>query len=137
MHSCWVDRPPNEVVIGGLEYVVEASAPAKCSRPCDKEVVRRKTQFNQLRIPAYKQDSILEKVKGQHYQLACGTCFEATQGAPLMQGVSHPNEYFRESRKLRLGGEGGKENMAPKTPGPAGARTPPPRTPNLAAPMET
>ena len=97
-----------------------------------------RTQFNQLRIPAYKQDGILEKVKGQHYQLACGSCFEATQGSPLMQGVSHPNEYFRESRKLRLGGEEAKEEaLPPKTPGPAGARPPPPRTPNPATPMET
>jgi DNA primase large subunit len=97
-----------------------------------------RTQFNQLRIPAYKQDGILEKVKGQHYQLACGSCFEATQGSPLMQGVSHPNEYFRESRKLRLGGEEATEEaLPPKTPGPAGARPPPPRTPNPATPMET
>ena len=97
-----------------------------------------RTQFNQLRIPAYKQDAILEKVKGQHYQLACGGCFEATQGAPLVEGVSHPVSYFKESRKLHLGeGEVKDEGLPPKTPGPAGARPAAPKTPVPGTPMET
>ena len=34
------------------------------------------------------------------HQLACAKYFEVTHRAPLMSGVTHPNQYFEESMKI-------------------------------------
>ena len=48
---------------------------------------------------------IVDKVKGQHYQIACGKYFEAKhKGSTLIEtelgGISHPNQYFEQSAKF-------------------------------------
>ena len=48
---------------------------------------------------------IVEKVKGQHYQIACGKYFEAKhKGSTLIEtelgGISHPNQFFEQSAKF-------------------------------------
>ena len=48
---------------------------------------------------------ILDKVRGQHYQVACGKFFEARhKGSTLIEtdlgGINHPNQYFEESQKF-------------------------------------
>jgi DNA primase large subunit len=48
---------------------------------------------------------IMDKVRGQHYQVACGKYFEAKhKGSTVIEtelgGISHPNQYFEESMKF-------------------------------------
>jgi len=48
---------------------------------------------------------ILDKVRGQHFQVACGKYFEAKhKGTTLIEtemgGIVHPNQYFEESIKF-------------------------------------
>ena len=48
---------------------------------------------------------IVEKVKGQHFQIACGKYFEAKhKGSTLIEtelgGISHPNQFFEQSSKF-------------------------------------
>lgn len=56
--------------------------------------------LSRMSIKPAKVNEIVEKAKGQHYQLACGMTFEAThEGKTIDAGVQHPNQYFQESRK--------------------------------------
>ena len=48
---------------------------------------------------------IIDKVKGHHYQVACGKYFEAKhKGTTLIEtelgGIEHPNQYFEQSVKF-------------------------------------
>jgi DNA primase large subunit len=77
-----------------------------------------------MQIKPAKVNEIVDKAKGQHYQLACGMTFEAThEGKTIDAGVQHPNQYFSESRKA-LGYSKGEEGegvvspeKVPVTPG--------------------
>ena len=77
-----------------------------------------------MQIKPNKVNEIVDKAKGQHYQLACGMTFEAThEGKTIDAGVQHPNQYFSESRKA-LGYSKGEEGegvvspeKVPVTPG--------------------
>ena len=45
---------------------------------------------------------IIESLKGGHYQVACTRYFEAThkrEVESIQSSISHPNQYFEESRK--------------------------------------
>eukprot|EP00730_Choanoeca_flexa_P013220 TRINITY_DN5091_c0_g1_i2.p1 TRINITY_DN5091_c0_g1~~TRINITY_DN5091_c0_g1_i2.p1 ORF type:complete len:510 (+),score=121.63 TRINITY_DN5091_c0_g1_i2:46-1575(+) len=58
------------------------------------------------RVPAKGINELLNLVKGQHYQLACGRYYELTHDVENTNVViQHPNQYFDESRKLRTNGE--------------------------------
>lgn len=52
-----------------------------------------------LKISSGAVEGIVEKAKNKHYQLACGDTFAARFGKELAEGVQHPNQYFRESRR--------------------------------------
>jgi hypothetical protein len=43
---------------------------------------------------------VLDKVKGKHYQLACGLAFEAITGAQQETGINKPSEYYAASIEL-------------------------------------
>mmetsp|Transcript_32706 Transcript_32706/g.67587 ORF Transcript_32706/g.67587 Transcript_32706/m.67587 type:complete len:503 (-) Transcript_32706:106-1614(-) len=45
-------------------------------------------------------NNVLEKVKGQHYQVACLAVFEAMHGGATVESLNHPNQYFQESMKV-------------------------------------
>eukprot|EP00854_Cymbomonas_tetramitiformis_P000620 gene620-1046_t len=45
-------------------------------------------------------DEVLDKVRNQHYQLACQSTFEGTHNCSCDVGINHPNQYFKESRKV-------------------------------------
>jgi DNA primase large subunit len=67
-----------------------------------------------MRITGAAANDILDKVKGKHYQLACGVAFAASHnGCECDEGIHHPNGYFAASRKL----------LAPPKTGAAGAGT--------------
>jgi DNA primase large subunit len=76
-----------------------------------------------LQIPGGKVRDIVAKAKAQHYQLACGMTFAALHdGKEIEEGVQHPNQYFKESRKaLGFGVEKKEEDgvsaASPVTPG--------------------
>ena len=62
---------------------------------------------------------ILDKVRGQHFQVACGKFFEAKhKGSTLIEtelgGITHPNQYFEESTKFYAPADGGGAAGAPK-----------------------
>ncbi|KAK3252142.1 hypothetical protein CYMTET_38547 [Cymbomonas tetramitiformis] len=48
-------------------------------------------------------DEVLDKVRNQHYQLACQSTFEGTHNCSCDVGINHPNQYFKESRKVLVG----------------------------------
>lgn len=54
-----------------------------------------------LSLESQRVDSILDKVKNKHFQLACQETFEGVHGCACMTGVNHPNQYFDESRRVR------------------------------------
>ncbi|KAL3680139.1 hypothetical protein R1sor_023095 [Riccia sorocarpa] len=55
-------------------------------------------------------EAVMDKVRNRHYQLACGTAFEAIHGCPS-DGINHPNQYFEQSRRALQGDE---EEIPPK-----------------------
>ena len=64
-----------------------------------------RAQLQQMQVGGSDASYILEKVKGHHYQVACGKYFEAKhKGSTLTEtevgGISHPNQYFEESAKF-------------------------------------
>lgn len=61
--------------------------------------------LQQLQVASSDIGAIVDKVKGQHYQIACGKYFEAKhKGSTLIEtelgGISHPNQYFEHSSKF-------------------------------------
>jgi hypothetical protein len=43
---------------------------------------------------------VLDKVRGKHYQLACGLAFEGITGAQQDTGINKPSEYYAASIEL-------------------------------------
>lgn len=43
---------------------------------------------------------VLDKVRGKHYQLACGLAFEGITGAQQETGINKPSEYYAASIEL-------------------------------------
>ena len=69
-----------------------------------------RAQLQQMGVGGSEVNFILEKVRGQHFQVACGKYFEAKhKGSALIEtelgGITHPNQYFSESMKFH--GEAG------------------------------
>ena len=63
-----------------------------------------RVSLQQLQVGSSDIGYIIDKVKGQHYQIACGKYFEAKhKGSTLIEtelgGISHPNQYFEHSSK--------------------------------------
>jgi DNA primase large subunit len=61
--------------------------------------------MTQLGIGGGDANFIVEKAKGQHFQVACGKYFEAKhKGSTLIEtelgGITHPNQFFEESMKF-------------------------------------
>jgi len=64
-----------------------------------------RAQLQQMQVGNVDVSYILDKVKGQHYQVACGKFFEARhKGSTLIEtelgGITHPNQFFEESVKF-------------------------------------
>ncbi|KFM58376.1 DNA primase large subunit, partial [Stegodyphus mimosarum] len=63
-----------------------------------------KQRLQNLHINSSGINNILDLAKRGHYQIACTRYFELThQEASVDQGISHPNQYFEESQKIRKG----------------------------------
>jgi DNA primase large subunit len=63
--------------------------------------------LQQMQVGATDVAFILEKVRGQHYQVACGKLFEAKhKGTTLLEteigGIEHPGQFFDESVRFHL-----------------------------------
>merc|ERR1719394_1434749 len=76
-------------------------------------------RIEQSGIKKEEVDSILRKVEEGHYQIACGMHFNAVHLKELTTGaVSHPNQWYMESRGFVVAGkegEVGKQNKHIKT----------------------
>ena len=48
-------------------------------------------------------EQAVTKAKEGHYQLACGKVWEGQHGCSCDSGINHPNQFFEESRKQRVG----------------------------------
>lgn len=64
-----------------------------------------RAQLQLMQVTGADSSFILEKVRGHHYQVACGKYFEAKhKGTTLIErelgGIEHPNQYFEESMKF-------------------------------------
>ena len=64
-----------------------------------------RAQLQLMQVTGSDANFILEKVRGHHYQVACGKYFEAKhKGTTLIErelgGIEHPNQYFEESMKF-------------------------------------
>merc|ERR1719476_761335 len=64
-----------------------------------------RAQMQQMQVSSADISYIVEKVKGHHYQVACGKYFEARhKGSTLIEtelgGIEHPNQFFEESLKF-------------------------------------
>ena len=77
--------------------------------------------LQQMQVGPAEASFIVDKVKGQHYQVACGKYFEAKhKGSAVMEtelgGITHPNQFFEESMKFHgtAAGEGSATGEAPK-----------------------
>ena len=66
-------------------------------RTFSEENLRAALRGMRLAAPAVAE--VLDKVRGKHYQLACGAAFAGVHGCECEAGVQHPNQYFSESRK--------------------------------------
>ncbi|XP_014670597.1 PREDICTED: DNA primase large subunit-like [Priapulus caudatus] len=55
-----------------------------------------------MKISSTQADSVMEMVKGNHYQLACSRCFAAVHDQPPddMVAIDHPNQYFELSQRI-------------------------------------
>ena len=87
-----------------------------------------------MRLSPAAVSDVLDKVRGKHYQLACGAAFAGAHGGCACDaGIQHPNQYFSESRKLLgLDKPAAADGAGPSAPSPGGAN---PVTP--AAAMKT
>ena len=71
-----------------------------------------KAQLQSYGVSGADLNFIIEKVKGQHFQVACGKYFEAKhKGSALIEtelgGITHPNQFFEESMKFHAPADGG------------------------------
>ena len=87
-----------------------------------------RAQLQQMGVGASEVHFILDKVKGQHYQVACGKYFEAKhKGSALIEtelgGITHPNQFFEESMKFH-GAAAGEKAAEPAAAGDAAAAKP-------------
>lgn len=57
--------------------------------------------LTRLRIEPEKVRAAVNKMQGNHYQLACATAWEGAHGCECVTGINHPNQYYTESRKMR------------------------------------
>ena len=69
-----------------------------------------KAQLQQFGVTGAELNFIIDKAKGQHFQVACGKYFEAKhKGTALIEtelgGITHPNQYFEESQKFHAPAE--------------------------------
>ncbi|EGD72835.1 DNA primase large subunit [Salpingoeca rosetta] len=65
-----------------------------------------KTKLMAYKVPTATIHEIVQLVRGSHFQLACARYFEVTHEQPSGTAtVTHPNQYFEESRKIRTGGQ--------------------------------
>jgi len=78
---------------------------------------------------------VMEKVKGQHYQVACLRVFEATHKGGTVDALNHPNQYFQDSIKYWDAKNGDQAGGA--APAAEAAQTPAKPTEPAAAPIET
>ena len=73
--------------------------------------------LQQLGVSNVDMNFIFDKVKGQHFQVACGKYFEAKhKGSNLIEtelgGISHPNQFFEESMKFYQPADGGSSSSS-------------------------
>lgn len=69
-------------------------------RHTDLDLLKQKLKAMSIGTVYY--DKIIESLKGGHYQVACTRYFEAThkrEVESIQSSISHPNQYFEESRK--------------------------------------
>jgi len=52
-----------------------------------------------IAVPSNVVHDVVDKVKGQHYQVACLKVFEATHPGGTSESLQHPNTYFQDSMR--------------------------------------
>jgi len=85
-----------------------------------------RAQMQQMQVSSADATFIVDKVRGHHYQVACGKYFEAKhKGTTLIEtelgGIMHPNQYVEESMKFHAAAEA----AAPAAPAAASAEAAP------------
>lgn len=98
-----------------------------------------RAQLQQMSVGGSDIHFILDKVKGQHFQVACGKYFEAKhKGSALIEtelgGITHPNQFFDESMKFHGSADGTVEAKGTGAPS-AAASTSAPHAESADAPM--
>eukprot|EP00287_Rhodomonas_sp_CCMP768_P018333 CAMPEP_0202809872 /NCGR_PEP_ID=MMETSP1389-20130828/2080_1 /ASSEMBLY_ACC=CAM_ASM_000865 /TAXON_ID=302021 /ORGANISM="Rhodomonas sp., Strain CCMP768" /LENGTH=117 /DNA_ID=CAMNT_0049480595 /DNA_START=13 /DNA_END=366 /DNA_ORIENTATION=- len=53
--------------------------------------------LSSMRLGSAVVNDVIEKVKGQHYQVACLKVFEATHKGETVDALNHPNQFFKQS----------------------------------------
>ncbi|CAH9085949.1 unnamed protein product [Cuscuta epithymum] len=56
--------------------------------------------LNRMGVGHLALEDVMGKVRNRHYQVACTLTFEAIHGSPCDAGISHPNQYYTDSRKI-------------------------------------
>ncbi|CAA0826612.1 Probable DNA primase large subunit [Striga hermonthica] len=56
--------------------------------------------LNKMGVSHRAVESVMDKVRNRHYQLACTLTFEAIHGASCDEGINHPNQYYSDSKKV-------------------------------------
>lgn len=56
--------------------------------------------LQQLGVPAASVETAVTKAGAGHYQLACAAVWEGKHGCACTSGITHPNQYYEESRRV-------------------------------------
>jgi hypothetical protein len=64
-----------------------------------RSMISRDMSPHRIAVPSNVVHDVVDKVKGQHYQVACLKVFEATHPGGTSESLQHPNTYFQDSMR--------------------------------------
>lgn len=53
-----------------------------------------------MQVPAANVETAVSKASAGHFQLACAAVWEGKHGCACTAGITHPNQYYDESRRV-------------------------------------